>query len=416
MLDQVLASRATAGLIAVPAVAGSLERAAAAIARLDQALGMHHLLPAFLYRSRLEAVRRQAAVDGQAIDPWHLAAVLEGLRLRMDGALRIIDRGMIVDAARHALTLHQWITAPDFDQEGEVLAAERALDYPTAVAAPLLAAAFGMHRWLSDGGKRPPMRAALIRHWMHRRLLRAPVPITGPRALGADRSFELEVWIPNFLEALADEAGDYLQLLVDMERTWLAARAAVAGRRSTSRAPAAVDVMAAAPLVSATTLAGGLGMAVKNATALLDAFATAGVAVEVTHRSRRRLFGLQGLAPLRDGVRPPQRPEPGRGRGRPPIPRPEPVRPVSGSPERLLLPTERRAFDYNDLEHCMAQMDHVIRQTRRSLDVLAREAPAANEISLASGDKTPAIVRPAPDIDPSDDRNHKGPAPETAQK
>jgi hypothetical protein len=29
-------------------------------------------------------VRRQAAVDGHAIDPWHLAAVLEGLRLRMD--------------------------------------------------------------------------------------------------------------------------------------------------------------------------------------------------------------------------------------------------------------------------------------------------------------------------------------------
>jgi hypothetical protein len=72
-------------------------------ARVDQALTGHPLLPAFLYRTRLEAVRRQAAVDGQAIDPWHLAAVLEGLRLRMDHALRIIDRGMILDAARHAL-------------------------------------------------------------------------------------------------------------------------------------------------------------------------------------------------------------------------------------------------------------------------------------------------------------------------
>ncbi|HME21458.1 MAG TPA: hypothetical protein VKI44_08955 [Acetobacteraceae bacterium] len=39
-----------------------------------------------LYRARLEAVRRQAAVDGLSIDPWHLAAVLEGLRLRMGGA------------------------------------------------------------------------------------------------------------------------------------------------------------------------------------------------------------------------------------------------------------------------------------------------------------------------------------------
>jgi hypothetical protein len=67
----------------------------------------------------------------------------------MDGALRIIDRGMIVDAARHALTLHQWITAPDFDQEGEVQAAERELDRPSAITAPLLSAAFGMHAWLS---------------------------------------------------------------------------------------------------------------------------------------------------------------------------------------------------------------------------------------------------------------------------
>ena len=34
------------------------------------------------------AVRRQAAVDGQQlIDPWHLAAVLEGFRLRMDDRL-----------------------------------------------------------------------------------------------------------------------------------------------------------------------------------------------------------------------------------------------------------------------------------------------------------------------------------------
>jgi hypothetical protein len=43
--------------------------------REDQALALHPLLPAFLYRTRLEAVR-QAAVDGTAIDPWHLAAVL----------------------------------------------------------------------------------------------------------------------------------------------------------------------------------------------------------------------------------------------------------------------------------------------------------------------------------------------------
>jgi hypothetical protein len=32
-----------------------------------------------------------------------------------DGALRIIDRGLILDATRQALDLHQWLTASDFD-------------------------------------------------------------------------------------------------------------------------------------------------------------------------------------------------------------------------------------------------------------------------------------------------------------
>jgi len=38
-----------------PKLAGALERAARAIARLDQSLNGHPLLPAFLYRARLEA-------------------------------------------------------------------------------------------------------------------------------------------------------------------------------------------------------------------------------------------------------------------------------------------------------------------------------------------------------------------------
>ncbi len=43
----------------------------------------------------------------------------------------------------------------------------------------------------------------------------------------------------------------------------------------------------------------------------------AGIAIEVTHRPKRRLFGLQGLTLLREVVRPPYRPDPELGRGRP---------------------------------------------------------------------------------------------------
>ena len=308
-----------------PALAGALAQAAAALARLDQALAGHPLRPAYLHRARLDAVRRQAAVDGQLIDPWHLAAVLEGFRLRMDGALRIIDRGAILAAARHALDLHQWLVAPDFDQEGAVQRAAQVLAAAATGATPLLAAATGLHAWLGGdghgdgdgsrhggGGARPPIRAALVRFWGMQHLLRAPVPLTGARALRPDTPWQRDVWVPAFLAALADEAADALDLLVTMDRTWRAARRAVSGRRRHSRAAAAVDLLAAAPLVSATSLAAGLGMAVKNATLLLDDFCAAGLAIEVTHRAKRRLFGLTGLAPLRDVVRPPYRPGPNR--------------------------------------------------------------------------------------------------------
>jgi len=362
-----------------PALAGDLERASGAIARLDQALEGHPLLPAFLYRVRLEAVRRQAAVDGQRIDPWHLAAVLEGLRLRMDHAMRIIDREMIFDAARHALTLHQWLTVPDFDQEGEIKQAEAALATSEARLSPLLSVALGVHAWLDQDGTRPAIRAALVRYWTRHRLLRSPIPLTGAAALGAETSWAVDAWIPVFLRSLADEADDGRQLLLEMELTWFNARRAVAGRRRNSRAGIAVDMLAAAPLISAPSLAAGLGMAMKNALDLLDGFCAQGIAIEVTHRSKRRLFGLAGLAPLRDEVSPPRRPEPGRGRGRPPAIRKGVELPAAlPPPEHPLTPIERRSINYNELEGAMANLELVIRDTRRALDALARGEPESS--------------------------------------
>jgi len=102
------------------------------------------LRPAFLYRARLEAVRRQAAVDGQRTDPGHFAALLEGLRLRLDGALRFINRGVIFEVGRYAFALHQWPTAPDFDEDGEIKRAEAHLAGFGDRGTPLLVAAYGM--------------------------------------------------------------------------------------------------------------------------------------------------------------------------------------------------------------------------------------------------------------------------------
>jgi biotin operon repressor len=344
----------------------ALARAAAAIGRLDQALAGHNLLPAFLYRARLAAIRRQAGADGHAIDPWHLAALLEGLRLRMDPGLGPPDRGALFDAARHALDQYQWLVTPDFDQEGEVRRAGRVLDAaPGAI--PLLAAAHGLCAWLGAGGDRGPVRSALVRFWVRHNLLCAPVPLTGAAALRGQAEGVSVSWSEAFLTALAAEAEDGLLVLHTLERAWLAARAAAAGQRSTSRAVLAIDILAAAPLVSATSLGRALGMAVKNAAQLLDRFRAAGIAVEVTHRSKRRLYGLADLAPLSEGVAPPRRPQPGRRRGRPPV--------VAVMEETPALPPalpplgviERRRFDYAGLEAAMAFADEAIRTARRNL-------------------------------------------------
>ena len=348
----------------------ALEWAAGAFARLDQALSMHPLRGAFLYRFRLDAVRRQAMVDGQLIEPWHLAALLEGVRLRMDPWLSLAERGDIFDAARHAFSMHQWIVEPDFDQEGEIQVAMKAIERDVERASPLLGAAHAAHAWLAGGGRRAPLRGALIRFWQQSGLLHLPVPITGPQALGGDLPFDRESWIPLLLHALANEAAAAHDLLRDLERAWQVARASIGKRRKNSRAATAIDILAATPIISAKSLADRLGMNVANAHALLGELLEAGLVVELSRRSKRRLFGLAGMGRMRDYVAPPRRPQPGRGRGRPRIeremPQPAPPAELPPAPSGGVLP--RLAFDFSDLEAAMAAADAAIRETRISLD------------------------------------------------
>jgi hypothetical protein len=371
-------------------LAAALADAAAAIARLDQALAGHPLAQAFLHRARLAAARQQAAFDGQLIDPWHLAATIEGLRLRMDPYLRIIDRADILEKVKTALTLHQWIVEPDFDQEGEVQRAEALLARQPASLPPLIAAAQGFRDWVECGETRPAMRSALVRFWRKRRLLRLPVPLTGAAALRPEQSWEQEQWLPVFFQAIAREAADGLDLLYTLERAWFDARRGIAGRRKDSHDAAAVDVLAAAPVLSATTLARILGIAVKTAIRILDTLVSAGIVIEVTHRSKRRLFGLHGLTPLRDVVEPPYRPEPGRGRGRPPILRFDDDVAKPSPPLPPLTPIERRAFDYTALEEAMAHLDAVVRTSRLALRSItdgtqgARANASPNRAAVAS--------------------------------
>jgi hypothetical protein len=378
-------------------VAASLERAAGAIARLDSAVARHPLAPAWAYRARLDAIRRQAAVDGQVIDPWHVAALVEGVRFRLGGSPALIDRGAVFAAAHHAFGLYRWFVEPDQAQRAAIAGAVAHLDSAAEGHPPLLGAALGLHAWLDKGGERPPGRAALAAYWLRRGVTALPCPLlTGARALRAEVPWTRDLWIAEFLDALADEAEDGIALLSNLERQWLAARRAVAGRRRDSRAGQAVDILAAAPLVSATSLGEALGMATKNTTRLLEGFVVLGLASEVTHRSKRRLYGLKHLAPLREAAAPPRRRQPGRRPGRPngalagagdgaPVERPPRLPP---SPP---LPTlERKEFEFGELDRWLDLADQAIRRAQLILQGYAGPATpvAASNDTLSVLDHT----------------------------
>jgi hypothetical protein len=320
-------------------------------------------------------------VDGQAIDPWHLAALIEGVRFRLGGSPALIDRAATFAAAHHAFALYRWFAAPDAAEQAALADAAAHLDAVANGHSPLLGAALGVHAWLDRGGERPPLRAALAAYWPRRAVTALPCPLlTGARALHAEVPWAREVWIVHFLDALAAEAEDGIALIATLERHWFAARGAVAGRRRDSRAATAIDILAAAPLLSATSLGQALGMATKNATRLLEGFVVLGIASEVTHRSKRRLYGLRHLAPLCEAAAPPRHPLPGRRPGRPSAAALAAaaaggVDPAASAPPSPLPPLERSELQFGELERWLELADQAIRRAQQVLEEQATAQP-----------------------------------------
>ena len=144
------------------------------------------------------------------IDPWHLAAVLEGFRLQLTrGSAGSTAAPSSTPRATPSTSTSGWCF-PDFDQEGEVQQAETHLAGVAAAGdTPLLAAARGVHAWL-DGRRDAARRSA--RRWCGSgrakncsgRRCRSPAP---PRCAPRRRSTP-SAWLPAFLQALAAEAAD----------------------------------------------------------------------------------------------------------------------------------------------------------------------------------------------------------------
>ena len=199
------------------------------------------------------------------------------------------------------------------------------------------------------------------------------MPLTGAAALRAGQNWDLDDWLPAFLRAIEPRGGGRPASALDLERAWFAARHSIAGRRRDSHVAAAVDCWRRHRCSPPPRSPASSGIAVKNAIRICStALCRQGSAIEVTHRSKRRLFGLAGLAPLRQVVHPPYRTDPNRGPDRP---RHDIAEEAEAAPPPLppLTPIERRDFDYTTLEEAMAHLDAVVRSSRQALHAIMVE-------------------------------------------
>jgi len=279
--------------LSLKTVGADLTRATQAMTCLDFALRNHPLQEAALYRLRLEAVRQMALVDGTVLDPLHLATTLQGLRLQFPSD-NPWERANIIDATNAGFTLHQALTRPTQAQRIEIASALASLRSQPEGYGPLLAGALAFHAWLDQGQARMPMRAAMGRFWVRRRLTRLTLPLTGAAALRANISFERSAWVRTFLQALTEEAIHSLDQLRALERFWRHAQANVTGQRRTSRAQEAIDVLASRPVITAAYLAADLRISTTAAHRLLNKFVEEGFAHEMTGRGAWRLYTLGG--------------------------------------------------------------------------------------------------------------------------
>ncbi|WP_209773951.1 hypothetical protein [Azospirillum rugosum] len=360
--------------------AAALERAALAVARLDATLDGHPLLPAWQHWVRLEAVRAHAGLDGHRVDPQRLAAFLEGLRLRAPDTAVPHERGADLDALSHALRLYGLMLAAadrrparELDETTEApehrRLAEDALWALTQAApgARLPALARAMRAWLVADRPRGAVRAALPVALQATGVTKALLPIlAGADTLRPDSPTDADGWGLAFACSLEREATEGLTILRRLEHTWRGARAAIGPRRSNSRLPAAVDLLAAAPLLGPARLASLLGCSLRGAGLMMEELVACGAAVEVTGRGSHRLYGLPGTEGIRGETAGPRRH--GHRRGRPPkIAVPEPMAAVEPPPPPVPARLERLEVDYTALDALLADTSRVVERVQAIL-------------------------------------------------
>lgn len=113
-------------------------------------------------------------------------------------------------------------------------------------------------------------------------------------------------------------------------------------------------------VISATTLAAKLSVSIQAACVLLERFLDRGLVIDVAHRAARRLFALNDLVPLREAVRMPKKPAPGRKWGRPRLgEEADPDDQSVAVAEETFQPLPRWQPDFSELEATISNVERL---------------------------------------------------------
>lgn len=228
-----------------------------------------------------------------------------------------------------------------------------------------------MRGWIASDRPRGVVRAALPAALQATGMTSILLPIfAGAGTLHPDSPMDEEGWLLAFARSPESEAEDGLAMLRRLEMAWRAARAALDSRHSTSRLPAAVDLLATAPLRGPVRLAALLGCSLRGAGMMLAELVDRGAVVEVTGRGSHRLYGLPGQAGILAETAGPRRH--GHRRGRPP--KSAGTEPPAATEPPPPLPPLAPAVPgrLNRLEMDYAALDALITDTNRAAERVQR--------------------------------------------
>ncbi len=353
------------------AVCGAdLERAAASVGRLDQAVARSWLGDAWARRSAYPATIACLAADGYLFEIERLFALAGGLPVN-----RVKDFGTDNRAITALRRIQRSVGGPSSEggaMEAESLDIEDALaGFHAVVGAPaLLGAVMAFRSWLEAGQAASAAMTALPSFLAVRGLTGSPVPwLAGGlrRAAGAVGSYPAKAWTSRALQELGEAAAAGIRELEALTGLWRSWHAKVGPRRRNSRLPEVIDLLVAHPVQSPRQVSRVLGVSLRGASKLLDELKELRIVVAPLSRRSWRVLIAADLASLQDQVH-----HLPRSAGETVFPEPARLSPPVASAGQT---SPLSAAQISSLRSVISESDDVIRRVTLRLSEMRRRRP-----------------------------------------